>query len=165
MITSFNPALITREFVGRATDVARRDAEILARCRALAPWGLVTAIDLGGCDPWAIRDSGLIGRFAIALCDLIQVRRLGDPIVVRFGDDSQVGGYSLAQRIEGSLISGHFDEQCDRAYIDIFSRTPYPPYQSAEFCRGWFGAASVRVSITLRHAGGDNLDTISYFDD
>jgi hypothetical protein len=30
MITSFNPAIITREFVGRATDVARRDAEILA---------------------------------------------------------------------------------------------------------------------------------------
>jgi hypothetical protein len=154
MITNFNPALTTREFVGRATDVNRRDAELLAHCRALAPWGLVTAIDLGGCDPRTVRDAGQIGRFAIALCELIRVRRLGDPIVVRFGDEARVGGYSLAQRIEGSLISGHFDEQCDRAYIDIFSRTAYPPYQAAEFCRGWFGAASVRVSITLRQAEG-----------
>jgi hypothetical protein len=162
MITSFNPAVTTREFIGRATDVARRDAEILADCRALAPWALVTAIDLGGCDPRAIRDAGQIGRLAIALCDLIQVRRLGDPIVVRFGGDDRAGGYALAQRIETSLISGHFDEQSDRAYIDIFSRRPYPPYQAAEFCRGWFGAASVRVSITLRRAEGDDVDTIGY---
>jgi S-adenosylmethionine decarboxylase len=154
MITSYNPGFTTREFIGRANDVARRDAEVLDRCRALTSWGLVTAIDLGGCDPRSIRDAGQIERLAIALCDLIQVRRLGDPIVVRFGDESRVGGYSLAQRIEAALISGHFDEQSDRAYIDIFSRKPYPPYQAAEFCRGWFGAATVRVSITLRQAEG-----------
>jgi S-adenosylmethionine/arginine decarboxylase-like enzyme len=162
MITSFNPALTTREFIGRANDVARRDAEILARCHALAPWGLVAAIDLGGCDPRAIRDARQIERFAIALCDLIGVRRLGDPIVVRLGDGSRVSGYSLAQLIETSLISGHFDEESDRAYIDIFSRKPYSPYQAAEFCRGWFGAATVRVSITLRQAEEHSVDTISY---
>ena len=162
MITSFNPALTTREFIGRANDIARRDAEVLDRCRALAPWGLVTAIDLGRCDPRSIRDAGQIERLAIALCDVIQVRRLGDPIVVRFGDQSRLSGYSLAQRIEGALISGHFDEQSDRGYIDIFSHKPYPPYRAAEFCRGWFGAATVRVSIMLRQAEKYSAGAITY---
>jgi len=162
MITSFNPMFTTREFIGRAGDVTRHDAEILARCQAHPSWSLVAAIDLGGCDPRAIRDARQIERFAIALCDLIEARRLGAPIIVRFGEDARVNGYSLAQLIETSLISGHFDEDSDHGYIDIFSRKPYPPYQVAEFCRGWFGAATVRVSITLRQAEGDNLDTISY---
>jgi hypothetical protein len=160
MITSFDPVLTIREYIGRADDVARRDAEILARCQALAAWSLVAAIDIGGCDPRAIRDARQIERFAIALCDLIEVRRLDDPIVVRFGEDSRVSGYSLAQLLETSLISGHFDEESDRAYIDIFSRKPYPPYQVAEFCRGWFGAATVHVSVTLRQAEEHSVDTI-----
>ena len=137
-------------------------SQVLDRCRALAPWGLVTAIDLGGCDSRSIRDAGQIQRLAIALCDTIQMRRLGDPVIVRFGDESRIGGYSLAQRTATGLISGHFDEQSNRAYIDIFSRTPYPPYWVAEFCRGWFGAGGVRVSIALRQTEEYSVDAISY---
>jgi hypothetical protein len=162
MITNFTPILTTREFIGRADDIARRDAEILAYCRVFAPLGLVTALDLSGCDPRAIRDASQIERFVIALCDLIAMRRVGDPIIVRLGDNPWVSGYSLAQSIETSLISGHFDEHSNHASIDIFSRKPYPPYRVAEFCRGWFGAATVRVSISLRRAEGHSVDMISY---
>ena len=150
MIASVHPASPTREFIGRASDVARHDPEILERCRALAPWGLAAAIDLRGCHPRAIRDPGQIECLAIALCDLIQARPLGDPIVVRFGDAAYVAGYSLAQRFEMGMISGHFDEQSNRAYIDIFGRRPYRPYQAAEFCFKWLGAASIRVDVVLR---------------
>jgi len=150
VIASLNPLSTAREFVGRASDVARHDAEILERCRALAPWGLVAAIDLQGCHPRSIRDAGQIECLAITLCDLIQARSLGDPIVVRFGDEARVGGYSLCQRIETGLISGHFDEQSNRAYIDVFSRRLYRPYQAAEFCFRWLGAQSMRVNVVVR---------------
>jgi len=152
MITQLSPASITREMVGDAEETVRRDAEVLAQCRDLEPWGLATAIDLRSCDPHAIRDGQNIGRFAVALCDLIEMQRFGDPIIVRFGADPRVSGYSLAQLIETSLISGHFAEESDNAYIDIFSCKPYPPYRAAEFCRRWFGAATVSLSVVLRQA-------------
>jgi hypothetical protein len=161
MVTSFAPMLTSREFIGGADEIARRDAEILAYWRVFAPKGLGTALDLGGCNPRAIRDAGQLERFVIALCDVIAQRRLGDPIIVRLGDNPWASGYSLAQSIETALISGHFDEHSDHASIDIFSRKPYPPYRAAEFCRRWFGAATVRVSIAPRQAEGDNLDTIA----
>ena len=75
-------------------------------------------------------------------------------------NDEFFSGYSLAQLIETSLISGHFAEQSNRANIDIFSHTPYPPYRAAQFCRSWFGAATVRVSVTLRQAAGRGTGTL-----
>lgn len=152
MIASIAPALTNAEFDARPSEVAGLDAEIVARCREQNPWGLAAAIDLGGCDPGAIRDPLYIESFVIALCNQIEMRRFGDPIIVRFGQDPKVCGYSLAQLIETSLISGHFAEESDSAYIDIFSCKPYHPYRAAQFCRSWFGAETVRVSITLRQA-------------
>ncbi len=152
MSAEFAPTLTTRELTASSKDVALLDAKILAEYRARAPWGMAAAIDLGGCDPQAIRDPERITRFVIALCELIEMRRFGEPLVVRFGADPNVCGYSLAQLIETSLVSGHFAEESDSAYIDIFSCKPYPPYQAAEFCRQWFGATTVRVSLALRQA-------------
>lgn len=129
---------------------ARLDANMLASYGELNPWGLATAIDLGGCDHEAIRDPRNLERFVMALCDLIEMRRFGDPLVVRFGDDPRVSGYSLVQLIETSLISGHFADESDDAYIDVFSCKPYPPYRAALFCRDWFGAQTMRVNTVFR---------------
>jgi S-adenosylmethionine/arginine decarboxylase-like enzyme len=142
-----------RDPVRCADQVAILDAEILAQYHALAPWGMSCAIDLGGCDPRAIRDAGHLERFAIALCDLIEMRRYGEPLIVRFGNDPRVRGYSLAQLIETSLISGHFAEESNSAYIDVFSCKPYPAHRAAAFCQEWFGAATVRLGISFRSAG------------
>jgi S-adenosylmethionine/arginine decarboxylase-like enzyme len=113
-------------------------------------WGLSLAVDLAGCDPSTIRDAGHIRRFAVDLCELIGVRAYGPPIVVRFGRDPRVCGYSLVQLIETSLISGHFAEASDTAYIDVFSCQPYPPDAAVDFCRTRFGAAIARSTLTLR---------------
>ncbi len=136
----------------RADEHAELDTAILNQWRATQPWGLSGAIDLGGCDPRAISDPAHIERFVVALCDLIEMRRFGEPLIVRFGADPRVCGYSLAQLIETSLISGHFAEESQSAYIDIFSCKAYRPHLAAEFCRRWFGAATVRVSLTMRQA-------------
>lgn len=106
--------------------------------------GLAISIDLVGCDACAIRDPSAIRRFALALCHSIAVP-CGEPIVARLG-----AGCSLLQLHAGSTVSGHFDDASGEAYIDIFSCQPYSPYQAAEFCRSWFGAASMRINVVLR---------------
>lgn len=132
------------------TDLLDRRIEL--QYAVLQPWGMATGIDLGGCDPERIRDAGCIARFVVELCDLIQMKRFGEPMIVWFGQDPNVSGYSLAQLIETSLISGHFAEDSDSAYIDIFSCKAYPPYRAAEFCRQWFGALTARVNVNMRTA-------------
>ena len=78
------------------------------------------------------------------------MKRFGEPIVVRFGADPRVQGYSLAQLIETSLISGHFAEDTDRAFIDVFSCKEYPPQTTAEFCKRYFEAKSMEYSVVFR---------------
>ncbi len=90
-------------------------------------WGLVTAIDLHDCDPEIIRDRNAIYNYTIQLCEKIKVKRFGEPIIVHFGEDERVAGYSLVQLIETSLISGHFANLTNRVYLDIFSCAYYSP--------------------------------------
>ena len=123
---------------------------LLTEYQARAAWGLATAIDLGNCDPLAIRDPEQIARFVVALCDEIEMRRFGVPTIVRFGEDPRVRGHSLVQLIETSLISGHFAEDSNDAFLDVFSCKAYAPCRTARFCRDWFGARTMRVTSTLR---------------
>jgi S-adenosylmethionine/arginine decarboxylase-like enzyme len=113
-------------------------------------WGLSTAVDLLGCTPETIRSAEEIARYVVELCELIEMRRFGETTIVRFGDDPKVSGYSFTQLIETSLISGHFAEQTDAAYLDIFSCKFYDPDAVAEFSKRFFGAQSCRVQVQLR---------------
>jgi S-adenosylmethionine/arginine decarboxylase-like enzyme len=61
-----------------------------------------------------------------------------------------VAGYSMIQLIETSLISGHFANLTDSAYIDIFSCKAYDPGRVAEFTRTFFEASFVEVHVTKR---------------
>jgi hypothetical protein len=136
---------------GRAVDwLALTDEELLAHPRVRRAWGLALAVDLGGCNPALIRDAGHIARFAAGLCDHIGMRRFGETTVVRFGDDPRVSGYSMAQLIETSLVSGHFADATNAAYLDIFSCKPYAPRAAAAFCQAAFEATTARLSLTVR---------------
>ncbi len=126
------------------------DEETIERFRTEKEWGLLTSIDLHDCDAKKIRDGEYIKQFSIDLCDYIDMVRFGEPIVVRFGADPRVQGYSLAQLIETSLISGHFAEDSDRAFIDVFSCKEYPPMKVAEFCKEYFGAREMDYSVSFR---------------
>ncbi len=113
-------------------------------------WGLSTAVDLQDCRPDTIRDRDHIEAYVIALCTLIGMKRYGDCQIVHFGD-GRVAGYSMIQLIETSLISGHFANDTNRAYLDIFSCKGYDPVVVEEFSREFFGARSSTISVTLRH--------------
>lgn len=112
-------------------------------------WGLSTAVDLQDCDPATIRDRDRIRAYVVALCDLIGMKRYGDCQIVHFGE-GRVAGYSMIQLIETSLISGHFANDTNRAYLDIFSCKGYDPALVEAFSKQFFGARTSVRSVALR---------------
>ena len=71
-------------------------------------FGLELTIDLFDCDKEIIDSKEKILEFNEKLCDLIDMKRYGKPFIERFADGTDAEGYSLAQMIETSLVSGHF---------------------------------------------------------
>lgn len=113
-------------------------------------WGLLTSIDLFNCNPKKIRSAKEIKKYVRELCKKIEMKRYGETIAVRFGREERVKGYSMAQLIETSLISGHFAEQTNSAYIDIFSCKYYDPIKAEKFSKEFFKAKRVESSFTIR---------------
>lgn len=150
MIASSIPASAVCECAGPTDRPCTADAETPGDWHARS--SLAASIDLEGCDARGIRDAARIRQFALALSALIAEPPCGEPIVARLG-----AGHSLILLSERSIISGHFVEASGDAYIDLFGCRSYSPYQVAEFCRGWFGAASMRINLTrakVEAAGG-----------
>ena len=107
---------------------------------AASPWGWHLVLNLYDCSPELITSAAFIKQFVIDLCDLIEMRRFGEPTLVNFGDDPKVAGYSLVQLIETSNICGHFANESGAAYLDIFSCKKFDPEVAAEFCAAAFEA-------------------------
>ena len=107
--------------------------------RVAEPWGWHLVLNLYDCDPAAIRSADVIRDYVIELCDLIEMRRFGEPTIVNFGEDPRVSGYSLVQLIETSNICAHFADDSNAAYLDIFSCKKYDPEVAAEFTIRTFG--------------------------
>jgi len=116
-------------------------------------WGLATSIDLFNCNPETLRDGEKIKKYLIELCELIDMKRFGEPLIVRFGADPIVQGYSAVQLIETSCISGHFAEDSNSIYLDIFSCKYYDLNNVVEFTKEFFGAESVKTNTQLRGEG------------
>ena len=122
----------------------------LATHMEAAPWGLLTSLDLYHCNPETIRSADKIRQYVFDLCDLIEMRRFGECQVVHFGEDERVKGYSMVQLIETSLISGHFANFTNAAYIDIFSCKPYDPEKVIRFTQTYFEAESLEIHTVKR---------------
>ncbi len=113
-------------------------------------WGLLTSIDLHHCNPEVIRDAEAIKRYVDKLCQIIDMKKYGDTQVVHFGEDERVAGFSMTQLIETSLISGHFANQSNAAYIDIFSCKYYDPQVAADFTQEYFQAKDIKIHYIIR---------------
>jgi len=113
-------------------------------------WGLCTAVDLQDCNPDLIRDADHIKRYVVELCELIGMNRFGECQVVDFGE-GRVAGYSMVQLISTSLISGHFANDTNNAYLDIFSCKGYDPGVVEAFSKDFFGARRSAATVTLRY--------------
>lgn len=113
-------------------------------------WGIASAIDIYNCDFHRIRDADLIRQFVVELCDLIEMKRFGETQVVHFGEDERVAGYSMVQLIETSLISGHFANQTNAVYLDVFSCKPYLPETVQSFAQRFFQGSHSNLNVSLR---------------
>ena len=113
-------------------------------------WGLLTSIDLENCNPTTIRSIDKIRQYIIELCDLIQMNRFGETHIVHFGEEERVAGFSMFQLIETSCISGHFANQTNRSYIDIFSCKSYEPTIVGKFTRDFFEGETIRIHVLNR---------------
>jgi len=120
------------------------------RLTAGPPWGWHLVLNLYDCQPEAIRSYEVIEKYVIDLCALIDMRRFGDPVIVKFGDDPVVTGYSMFQLIETSNLCAHFAEHSNAAYIDIFSCKAFEPQAAADFSRQTFGAAQTTGAFLSR---------------
>jgi len=113
-------------------------------------WGLLTSIDLHDCDPGIIRSREKIKEYVDKLCEEIDMRKFGETAVVHFGEDEKVEGFSMTQLIETSLISGHFANATNKAFIDIFSCKYYNPDIVAEFTKDFFKARVAGIQAIPR---------------
>ena len=113
-------------------------------------WGIWSGIDLHECSPETIRDAQKIKEFVYELCKRIAVNRYGECQVVHFGEDPRVAGFSMIQLIETSLISGHFANQTNAVYLDVFSCKYYNPRVVAECAKEFFGAKDYTLNYTFR---------------
>lgn len=113
-------------------------------------WGLACSFDVYNCDPATIRDADRIKQFVIKLCELIEMKRFQDTLVVDFGEDERVAGYSMVQLIETSLISAHFANQTNTTYLDVFSCKPYDPDVVEEFSKEFFGGTHCITHMNVR---------------
>ena len=113
-------------------------------------WGVASSFDIYDCDPDVIRNDERIRQFVVELCGLIEMKRFGETIVVDFGEDERVAGYSMVQLIETSLISAHFANQTNTTYLDVFSCKPYEPAVVAEFAQKFFGGSRCITHTNLR---------------
>ena len=113
-------------------------------------WGLYSCVDIHNCDPDIIRDEEMIRQYVIQLCDLIEMKRFNEAQVVHFGKDERIAGYSMIQLIETSLISGHFVNLTNTAYIDVFSCKYYDPEVIAHFSLSFFKGSEYSLNVILR---------------
>jgi len=63
------------------------------------------------------------------------------------------GGYSVVQLIETSCVSGHFAEDSNSVYIDIFSCKFYEQDKAVEFTKDFFKGKKVKFKVGLRGEG------------
>lgn len=112
-------------------------------------WGLLTSVDLHGCSD-AIKDADAIKKYVAELCRLIKVKPFGPCTVVHFGEKEEIAGFSMTQLIETSLLSGHFVNHNNSAFLDIFSCSEYDSQVVADFTKDFFGAQSVKVTTLER---------------
>jgi S-adenosylmethionine/arginine decarboxylase-like enzyme len=113
-------------------------------------WGVACSFDIYECNPDTIRDADLIRKFVVELCDLIGMKRFGECVVVNFGEDERVAGFSMTQLIETSLISAHFANATNTVYLDVFSCKPYDPAVVERFAVEFFEGESCITHVNLR---------------
>ena len=114
-------------------------------------YGKELILDLFECDPKIIRSKKKILEYSNKICNLIKMKKYGKPICERFGFGKDfTAGFSLVQLIESSLVSGHFSELWNQAFIDIFSCKLFDEKMATNFTKKFFKAKKIKNRVLIR---------------
>jgi S-adenosylmethionine decarboxylase len=114
-------------------------------------FGMEVILDLYDCNLETIRSKEKLQEYTRELCQVIGMTPYGAPFAERFGlNEAKTAGYSIVQLIETSSITGHFSEEWNSAYINIFSCKEFDPKQAAEFSKDFFEADRVESTLQIR---------------
>lgn len=114
-------------------------------------FGMEVVLDLYDCKPETIRSKEKLQEYTRELCQVIGMTPYGAPFAERFGlNEAKTAGYSIVQLVETSSITGHFSEEWNSAYINIFSCKEFDPKQAAEFSKDFFEADRVESTLHIR---------------
>jgi len=113
-------------------------------------WGMCSQIDVHKCDKKLIKNEQEIKYYVSTLCNLIRMKPFGECIVVHFGEDPKIEGFSMFQLIETSSISGHFSNSSNNIFIDIFSCKPYDLKAAINFTSNFFKGTLYTYNLNFR---------------
>ncbi len=114
-------------------------------------FGMEVVLDLYDCNLVTIRSKEKLQEYTRELCQVIGMTPYGAPFAEWFGlNEAKTTGYSIVQLIETSSITGHFSEEWNSAYINIFSCKEFDPKQAAEFSKHFFEADRVESTLHVR---------------
>jgi S-adenosylmethionine/arginine decarboxylase-like enzyme len=113
-------------------------------------FGISLIIDLKQCNFLMIKNISFIRDYIVDLCNIIDMTRVGDPLLLDYGESPEIAGISFLQLIETSSITGHFVNKSRNGYIDIFTCKAFDPIKAVEFTCSYFDAGAAHVSATLR---------------
>lgn len=112
-------------------------------------WGYSLGLDVKECNPATIRSKELLQEYVIKLCKLIDMVRHGDLLIEHFGSGDKEG-FTIVQLIETSSITGHFANDTNSAYIDIFSCKSFDIEDILKFTLEFFGADNYTTHFSAR---------------
>lgn len=114
------------------------------------PYGMELVMDLHECDLEGIVNKEKLTEFLVELCDLIDMKRHGDPLF--WEDDSDIPhlrGVSVVQFIETSTIVCHPLPMLHSVYLNIFSCKEFDAQKALEFCmKFWRANKEVHTVVT-----------------
>ena len=118
---------------------------------ALRTWGKHLILDAAGCSSKRIGSATVIKNFTNDLVKQIDMVAYGEPQIVMFGTGNKKG-YTLIQLIETSNIAGHFVEENNTMYLDVFSCKDFDPEIVKKLVHEYFHAQSFSSRVLLRQA-------------
>jgi S-adenosylmethionine/arginine decarboxylase-like enzyme len=120
-------------------------------------WGYHLLINARRCAPLPIRSKPVIETFARKLVKNIDMVPYGEPQVIMFGSGNKQG-YTLVQLIETSNITGHFVEETNDMYLDVFSCKEFEPETVKDMVETYFKPQTINSRMILRDASREMID-------
>lgn len=116
------------------------------------PYGWDLAVDLGRCDRGRLDDPACVEQWFTTLCEAINMKPYGDPMVRNFGSGNVAGltGVQLWETSDCTIHCAPNRAYNDSAYASIFACRPFDPRHAANITAEIFDAKLMHTNMRVR---------------